>query len=575
MFNHSCAITDHRQTRGVSVPPAFLQLFLLLVLSLTYGTGSGTRAASCCNSEQCHPNSVGVPTAEVAATAEAAPERAMLPFQPLRSLSLLQIEQLPSQVYGKNEEQQEELVVTKSKHEEAMEEENAAVEMGKNRGSNRSLRMTLRSCIEGFVRSVDYQLQKGTMAGALQALLFGLLSAASLPIGAVLGLLFSPVPPRVVALCMAFGSGALVYAVATDLFGEALHRLQDAPPSERKMAAFVLLAETISGVFGALLYLVLNRLLEEEDTGHSEAEMHMPRVPEASSHDSNQHVAAGSMPAARFNAMWTAARDPQPVPAASNHDSNQNVTAGNMPAAQVNATWTSARDLSFPLAQSLRPGSFPARVPRVSFGTIRSSDSFRLSTRDRLLQARASFGSDHTVASFHHEARMVSNRAKNVAMSMWLGVTLDGIPESVMMGFMAKKDRLTNVLVLSIFIANFPEAFSAASMLKSHNMNSWKIMLMWCSIFINTGLLAMVGWAIMPSHMEDDSPSEKAMDIITGVMEGITGGAMMAMTSTAMLPEAFHGAGTLSGLLFVSGFLVSVAVAGGGELLSFSEHEAL
>jgi len=540
MFNHSCAITDHRQTRGVSVPPAFLQLFLLLVLSLTYGTGSGTRAASCCNSEQCHPNSVGVPTAEVAATAEAAPERAMLPFQPLRSLSLLQIEQLPSQVYGKNEEQQEELVVTKSKHEEAMEEENAAVEMGKNRGSNRSLRMTLRSCIEGFVRSVDYQLQKGTMAGALQALLFGLLSAASLPIGAVLGLLFSPVPPRVVALCMAFGSGALVYAVATDLYGETIHRLQDARSSDaQKQVAFVLLAETISGVFGAFLYLGLNMFLEKH---YLETQACLQSAPTGSGHKSDENQAAGD----------------------------------DVPATEVNGTWTAGRDFSVPGVRVRQPGSFLTRFfrPSVQRNSLPDS-SLQMEARDGLPQGSLSSGSDHAVASFHHEAQVAPNRAQNVAMSMWLGVTLDGIPESVMMGFMAKKDRLTNVLVLSIFIANFPEAFSAASMLKSHNMNSWKIMLMWCSIFINTGLLAMVGWAIMPSHMEDDSPSEKAMDIITGVMEGITGGAMMAMTSTAMLPEAFHGAGTLSGLLFVSGFLVSVAVAGGGELLSFSEHEAL
>jgi len=169
------------------------------------------------------------------------------------------------------------------------------------------------------------------------------------------------------------------------------------------------------------------------------------------------------------------------------------------------------------------------------------------------------------VASFHHESRIVSNRAKNVAMSMWLGVTLDGIPESVMMGFMAKNNNLTWVLVVSIFIANFPEAFSAASMLKSHNMHSGKIMMMWCSIFVNTGMLAMLGWVMMPSNVEAFSPTGIAMDIVTGVMEGITGGAMMAMTSTAMLPEAFDSAGPLSGLFFVMGFVLSVAIKGFGE----------
>jgi len=380
-----------------------------------------------------------------------------------------------------------------------------------------------------------------TMAGPLQAFLFGLLSAASLPIGAVLGLLFSPVPPRFVALCMAFGSGALVYAVATDLFGAAIHRLQDASsPDERNLAASVLFAETVSGVFGALLYLWLNRLLEEPDAVCSETHQ-----------ASLQPVPAASCL--------------QPVPAAHSHDINQIAEGLNRPAAGVNATWTAARDLSFSGALMTLPSSFPARPHQAG---NRPDASFRMSARERLLQA--SLLSPVPVASFHHEVRVVSNRAKNVAMSMWLGVTLDGIPESIMMGFMAKRQRLTKVLVVSIFIANFPEAFSAASMLKGHGMESWKILLMWCSIFINTGLLALLGLEMMPSDLKDLSPEYKAMDIITGVMEGITGGAMMAMTSTAMLPEAFHGAGTWSGLLFVGGFLVAVAIEGCGELLSLS-----
>jgi len=360
-------------------------------------------------------------------------------------------------------------------------------------------------------------------AGALKALGFGLLSAASLPLGAALGLLFSPVPPRFVALCMAFGSGALVYAVATDLFGEALHRLQevqDKSSDEFRMLKLVLFAETISGVFGALLYLGLNRLLEDHGSSHSETQ--------------------------------------EPLHAPATSTSNVDTLARTMPAARPPTTWTPARNTSgFSEARELEACSFPLPAP-----CPRTMEIHPVPARERLAQARSSYGSNRIVASFHHETRIVSNRAKNVAMSMWLGVTLDGIPESVMMGFMAKQDSLTKVLVASIFIANFPEAFSAASMLKSHSMNSGKIMMMWCSVFVNTGLLAMLGWVMMPGKVIDFSPTDMAMNILTGVMQGITGGAMMAMTSTAMLPEAFHGAGNLSGLLFVTGFLVSVAVKG-------------
>ena len=52
----------------------------------------------------------------------------------------------------------------------------------------------------------------------LQALLFGLFSALSLPLGALLGLLLAPVSPRVTAQWMAFGGGALVFAVVARSF---------------------------------------------------------------------------------------------------------------------------------------------------------------------------------------------------------------------------------------------------------------------------------------------------------------------------------------------------------------------
>lgn len=149
-------------------------------------------------------------------------------------------------------------------------------------------------------------------------------------------------------------------------------------------------------------------------------------------------------------------------------------------------------------------------------------------------------------------------------MSMWLGITLDGIPEALMLGFMTNDGSLSWVLLVSVFIANFPEAFSAASLLKGHGLSMAKIMLMWTMVFVNTGLLAMVGSLILPDDVKADSLLDRERSLATSTLEGLTGGAMMAMTATAMLPEAFHGAGQASGLLFVSGFLVSVILNGIG-----------
>ena len=75
----------------------------------------------------------------------------------------------------------------------------------------------------------------------------------------------------------------------------------------------------------------------------------------------------------------------------------------------------------------------------------------------------------------------VDRTASDVAMSMWLGVALDGIPEALMLGFLVREGdgSVSWSLIAGIFIANFPEAFSAAAMLQRGGMAKVKIIAMW------------------------------------------------------------------------------------------------
>lgn len=296
----------------------------------------------------------------------------------------------------------------------------------------------------------------------LQALLFGLFSALSMPLGAVLGIVMWPVAERTTARWMAFGAGALVFAVATQLYGEALFRLANSviPGSghcghlcQQNFANINL--QTGMGVVGSLLYIALNWCLEI-----------LSRRP---------------------------ARDSL-------------VVSG------LGSTCTA-------------PGVAPG-VPSLS---------------------RRSFRSQQVGES-------------NVALSMWLGMLLDGIPESFMLGFMTSKSEVTFSFLIAIFVANFPEAFSGALILKDRSMGKYKIIFMWTVIFLTTGLLAMIGSLIMPADVTKGSPLDKLRDTWTAASEGLTGGAMLAMVSTAMLPEAFNGAGNSAGVLFVLGFVVSIFI---------------
>jgi hypothetical protein len=82
---------------------------------------------------------------------------------------------------------------------------------------------------------------------AAKAFIFGLISAASLPLGALIAMYWTP-RDRVIAALMAFGGGALLAALTLDLVGEAMKKGEFYP-----LAAGCLV--------GGLLFVTLNRLV--------------------------------------------------------------------------------------------------------------------------------------------------------------------------------------------------------------------------------------------------------------------------------------------------------------------------
>lgn len=144
-----------------------------------------------------------------------------------------------------------------------------------------------------------------------------------------------------------------------------------------------------------------------------------------------------------------------------------------------------------------------------------------------------------------------------LAMAMWLGVLADGVPEAILLGFLAAERRLSLVLVISLFIANFPESFSASSMLKESvpGLAKWKIVAMWVVLMLMTGILACLACMAYPVG---DVPFW--VHIFSAAVEGLAGGAMLACIAAVMLPEAYEMEGDITGLLCVTGFLLAVLI---------------
>lgn len=137
----------------------------------------------------------------------------------------------------------------------------------------------------------------------------------------------------------------------------------------------------------------------------------------------------------------------------------------------------------------------------------------------------------------------------NPAMAIWMGIMLDGIPESIVIGSsLLLHPTMSLSLLAGLFLSNFPEALSSSVGMKKQKMSNMKILLMWTSIMIVTGLGAFFGNVFF----ENVSPT------VFALVDGMAAGAMLTMIAETMLPEAFHIGGTVTGLSALAGFLATL-----------------
>ena len=149
-------------------------------------------------------------------------------------------------------------------------------------------------------------------------------------------------------------------------------------------------------------------------------------------------------------------------------------------------------------------------------------------------------------------------------MAVWLGILLDGIPESVVIGagmltMLSLKlasglavgfvDVIPFTLVAGLFLSNFPEALSSSANMLHLGWSKKRIFLMWLSLMVITAVGAGIG------YLAAGQISHTWMVLF----EGIAAGAMLTMISAAMIPEAvFMGSGNAVGLSTLAGFLGAI-----------------
>jgi CRP-like cAMP-binding protein len=427
---------------------------------------------------------------------------------------------------------------------------------------------------------------------------WGIFSAISLPLGAFLGMWLNP-RKKINSAFMAFGAGALLFALTIELFGHVPHHVE-----EHGIGALIV---ALSGALaGGLLFDLMNSVLN--DRGAFLRKLSSARNYVALSKRKNTEALIAELAGVK---VLTGLR-PEQMAALVGRISKKTYSQGEVIFRQgddANEMFFVVKgeveivhrgdDESSRLAllekfdtfgelgilsgyprsadaiaktdlcvYCIRQSDFEhfARENRELQSEIRSLAASRLSNSS--LRSKNDFDEkwrDETFAQLDALELPVSNEEilaegkehshGHAAMAIWLGILIDAIPESLVIGMLAvSSGGISLGFIAGVFLANMPEAMSSAVSMRANEMSLTKIYLMWGSITLITGVGAFLGAVMFPAN-----PTGDLFYVVVGI-ESLAAGAMLTMIAETMLPEAFAQGGAIVGLSTLAGFLVALSI---------------
>ncbi len=139
---------------------------------------------------------------------------------------------------------------------------------------------------------------------------------------------------------------------------------------------------------------------------------------------------------------------------------------------------------------------------------------------------------------------------KEAPMAIWLGLLMDGIPEALTIGAHIVTNPISPSLMAGLMLSNYPEALSSSEGMKQQGFSIPRILGMWTSLMLITGILSAFG-----SLLFSDVPES-----VISLLESMAAGAMLTVISETMLPEAYAKGGSIVGLSTLLGFLAIIII---------------
>lgn len=430
----------------------------------------------------------------------------------------------------------------------------------------------------------------------LGAALMATLAMTSLIIGVVIGLYGRP-SRRTNAIIMAFGTGALIQALALELAFEGAERLI----VEDHLSGIASWCWIAAGfITGGVLYYLGNRWLERYGAALRHpalAKLYLLRQKREHSAELLSRLAQvdllRSLPPEEMEAVLLCV---QPVPVAAGEiifhqgdagDALYLISQGKVEVFAHSRPATSAIPEVVPLARLSSGQSFgetalltgelrTATVKAITDVTLLkiSKEHFDelLDESPRLRHAVETLNSQRllqNVAVLHEqpdavawqkralanvqrlsrkeqEALLAKHGATGSPLALFLGATLDGIPASVVIGSNFETlDAFRYTFLVAIFLSSVPEAIGSTLSMKQAGFSTRRIFTLWSLLVLAAALAAALSSIFLA----------EAPPVLLTLAGAIAGGGILAMVSSVMMPEAYEDGGPPVGLATIAGFL--------------------
>jgi ZIP family zinc transporter len=142
-------------------------------------------------------------------------------------------------------------------------------------------------------------------------------------------------------------------------------------------------------------------------------------------------------------------------------------------------------------------------------------------------------------------------QAAGAPLAIVFGSVLDGIPESFVLGLTVLQGGVSVALLVGVVLSNLPEGLSSSSGLRIAGWTRWRVVRMWLVVVVVSAVSAALGYLFL------DPASGR-----TGAFaQGFAAGALLAMITDTLLPEAYDVEQVSTGALVAIGFAISLVLS--------------